>query len=343
MSSVTIKDIAKMASVSCATVSRVLNGESCVKEDTRQRVLALCREHGYRRNLLARSLSAKRTSLIGCIVSDLVNPLFAELALPLEQSARRQGYHMMLCHGRVESSDMKQIFDFLMGHRVDGIILVSSSNQAPELLQQYIDRVPVVLQGIFDMERHHLPVPCVSADHAAGGRMAAEYLYRLGHRKVLYLGVRESSYSHVLRYQGFAAAAASLGMSVRVAPNPGLSSNTDVGYQLAKQFFFDRFEQTAIFAACDSIALGVMAAAREFHISIPEELSLLGFDNISYSALPNICLSTFDPDIKQLAETTMTRLIQQIEGRGTSDTLPRLVRPVLVERETCRQVEKPIL
>ena len=188
MSTVTIKDIAKLADVSCATVSRALNGVPGVNLETRDRILTLCRQHGYRRNLLARSLSASHAGIIGCIVSDFNNPLFAEFFFALEQLARQQGYQVMLCYGRAENPDIRQLFDFLIGHHVDGIIFDSSSRHAPELVRLYAKRVPIVLQGMFDLPEHEQPAPTVCVDNTAGGRIAAEYLYGLGHREVVYLG-----------------------------------------------------------------------------------------------------------------------------------------------------------
>ena len=103
-------------------------------------------------------------------------------------------------------------------------------------------------------------------------------------------------------------------MSVQVSSNVGLSSTIDVGYQLSKEFFFDNYHATAMFAACDSIAMGVMAAAKEFHISIPEEISILGFDNINYSSLPNIRLTTLDCQKDLLAKTAIGGLLESLKA-----------------------------
>lgn len=338
MSTVTIKDIARLANVSCATVSRALNGGAGVNHETRERILVLCHQHGYRRNLLARSLSASHAGIIGCVVSDLENPLFAEIFLVLEQYASQLGYHVMLCHGRVEDPDIRQLFDFLIGHHVDGIILISSSRQAPELIRLYADRVPIVLQGMFDLPEGEIPAPAICVDNITGGRIAAEYLYGLGHRQVVYLGLRESSVSHALRYRGFSEAAQRLGMSLSVLSNESQSSTIDVGYQLAKKFFYDNYNATAMFAACDSIAVGAMAAAKEFHVSIPDEISMMGFDNIGYSTLPSISLTTLDCQKDLLAKALIECLLELIDSSEVFDPIPRMVPPILLERDTCRKI-----
>ena len=168
MSTVTIKDIARMAEVSIATVSRTLNGGRGVSPETRARILELCYQHGYRTNLLARGLSASRAGLIGCVISDLDNPLFSQTALILEQLARQLGYHVLFCHGRVEDRDIGQVFDFLIGHRVDGILLVSSSRQAPGLIGSYLSRVPIVLQGALERTADTPAIQSVCVDNYLG-------------------------------------------------------------------------------------------------------------------------------------------------------------------------------
>lgn len=336
MESVTIKDIARMAGVSCATVSRVLNGTPSVAPELRERIQDLCRQHGYRKNLLARGLSSGRTNLVGCILSDLDNPLFADMALALERFLRLRGYHLFLCRGRVEDGSIDQLFEFLIGHRVDGIILASSSRQAPALIRRYIQYIPIVLQGGLSDSHPDLAIPSVYVDSEAGGRAAAEYLFHLGHTRVAYLGTRENNYSHLARQHGFMAAAERLGMSVRTFPNDAYSSTMEAGYHLARQFFLDPFRETAVFAACDTIALGVMSAAREFHVAIPGNISLLGFDNIIYAGFPRIRLTTLDHQARQVVETAADRLLAQIQHPEAASTQPVMVPPLLVERATCR-------
>lgn len=337
MSTITIKDIARMAEVSIATVSRTLNGGRGVSRETRERILELCYRHGYRTNLLARGLSASRAGLIGCVISDLDNPLFSETALILEQLARQQSYHVLFCHGRVEDQDIGQVFDFLIGHRVDGILLVSSSKQAPALIGSYRSRVPIVLLGAFEETAQTPAIQAVCLDNCLGGRMAAEYLHRLGHRRIALLGARQNNCSHQLRLKGFTDTARQLGMAVRILPNTHTNSSTvAVGYALAKKFFIEDFQETAMFAVCDTVALGVMAAAKEFCVSIPGDLSLLGFDNIPYSDLPNIHLATLDHQISQVMSAALDRLLSQIGGDPPARHQSLMIPPALCPRHSCK-------
>lgn len=333
MSTITIKDIARMAGVSCATVSRVLNGTLTVRPENQERILELCRQHGYRRNLLARSLSAGKTGLIGCILSDLNHPLFSRMALALELYARQKGYHVLVCHGKAEDDDIETLFEFLIGHRVDGVIFISSSRRATELSRRYGRQVPVVLQGNASGPAEECGISSVSVDSFTGGRMAAEYLAGLGHRSAVYLGLRRESYSHSVRFQGFLEGARRCGMAVRDLPNETEVSTIEVGYRLGRQFFFSPHQETAVFASCDVLALGVMAAAKELYISIPGEVSLMGFDNISYAGLPNIRLTTIDHQADQVIKAAMDRLLAQMTGSVPPQAI--VLPPVLVKRASC--------
>lgn len=338
MRPVTIKDIAQLAHTSYATVSRALNGAPGVSAETRARILELCRTHGYRTNLLARSLSANRAGLLGVVVPDLDNPLFSEMSLTYERYARQRGYHVMLCHESRSVPGNDELFDYLLSHRVDGIILVGTSARAPAVVRRYGRQVPIVLQGDCDPAGGDSPIHTVSTGSALGGQMAAEYLHRLGHRRVVYLGMRENSVTHALRYEGFAETARHFGMAVQLLKNAGPASNQEIGYHLMKQFLFQNFKETAVFAACDALALGAMQAADEFGIAIPDRLSLMGFDNIAYAALPNIRLTTLDQNKKLLAETTVDCLLAMLDAPTDEEPRPILIPPTLLERDSCRAI-----
>ena len=203
MARMTIRDIARLAGVSVTTVSRALNNAPEINSQTRERVLQVCREQGYRSNLLARSLVSSRTRVLGVILPELSGPFHASIVLHLERYAQEQDYQIMLCCGRVGGSETAALFDFLVSHRVDGILLVSASSAAPDLLRRHARGTPSVLLGDVSPTATLQRINAVSTDNYVGGAMAAGYLSRLGHRRVLYLGPRRDSVTHVLRHQGF--------------------------------------------------------------------------------------------------------------------------------------------
>ena len=340
MQRVTIKDIARMAGVSVTTVSRALNDAPEISGETRERIMEICRREGYRTNLLARSLSASRTNVIGVVLPDISGPFHAALALHIETCAAEHGYQVMLCNGQPGDGRIDGLFDILIGQRVDGIILASASNSAMDLLERYQSIVPTVLLGAFARASSARRINSVSTDNYVGGQMAARYLYDLGHRKVVYLGVREGSRTHHLRHRGFLEKAAELGMEVDSVWNQERHSTAKAGYQMARELFLGPFPQTAVFAASDLIALGALQAADELGISAPGQLSLLGFDDIDYAALPKIRLTTISRRVQELARSGVRLLLELIESGDGTEFTQRLLTPALVERATCRDISK---
>ena len=134
---ITIKDIARIAGVSTSTVSRALSNSPELSEQTRQRILEICRREGYRVNALARSLICNKTNVIGLIVPEVTNPFYAELSLGIETHARSLGYNVILCNGQNDTKVTEELFGFLISHQVDGIILASSQQDAGTMIQNF--------------------------------------------------------------------------------------------------------------------------------------------------------------------------------------------------------------
>ena len=334
MRHVTIKDIARIANVSTSTVSRALSGSSELSEATRTRILDICRQEGYRVNALARSLICNKTNVLGVIVPEVTNPFHAEISLGIESHARTLGYNVMLCNSRQDPGTTADLFGFFTSHQVDGIILVSSHSDAVHWIHRFAGNTPTVLLGTPGTLGEE-EVNSVSVDNLAGGRIAAEYLLSLGHEKILYIGHRPGSLTHQLRLRGFVEKLKDAGLSPEIVESDADSSSIDMGYELSRRVFQDGCPYSAVFAATDSIALGVLKAADEQGISIPEELSLLGFDNIMYSALPKISLSTIDQRKPLLAKSAVDILVKVIESEEQDTFTPLMIRPRLVPRSSC--------
>jgi LacI family transcriptional regulator len=233
--------------------------------------------------------------------------------------------------------ETESLFEFLIGHRVDGVVLASSRDNARLWAAHYRDKVPTVLLSdclgtdVLD----HDAINSVSLNNRLGGSMGVEYLYGLGHRDILYFGMRPNSITHQRRYQGYQNAMQEHGLTPTVVENPRDTSSISAGYAMAKELFLGGHTCTAIFAATDSIAIGVFQAADEFGIEIPGDISLLGFDNITYSGLPKIQLCTIDQRKPQLAEASVDLLLHLIDNADDGEYTHRVIRPALVERESC--------
>lgn len=337
MRNATIKDVARVANVSYATVSRALSGSSGVSEETRELVLKICKELGYTPNYAARSMVAKSTELIGLIVTDIANPFMSEMAFNIEQIARESGYHIMLCNSVNDLGQEEQVFKLLMGRKVDGILIFPTSAHSHETLQKYLDKMPVVFvsENLSDF-----PASYVTVDNFSGTAIGTEYLYSLGHREILYFGRRQKRIAHRLRYDGYASVCKKYGLTPCFFDSSYPTDAIQHGYSMAMELFRDNPElpYTAIIASTDSNALGLMQAADECGIRIPEDISLLGFDNIPYTGLPKIMLSTIEQPYKLMAKAAVDMLLDKIEQPefGYSH---KVLTPKLVIRNSCRKLD----
>ena len=332
MKNVTLKDVAKAAGVSYATVSRALSGSSQIGSETRERVLKLCDDMGYTTNFVARSMVTKRTNLIGLVVPSVDNQFMSELAYHAEVSARSHGYNIMLCDSGPDLRQEKTVVKLLLGRQVDGILIVPQSSRSYESLKPYLDQTPTVFlsENLRDQ-----PQSYVAVDNSRGTYLGTQYLYELGHRDILYFGQRQST-THQLRAEGYLKACQELGLAPRYFNSEYTRSSIQGGYQLAKELFQKPLDYTAIFASTDSNALGVLTAADELGIDIPGRLSLIGFDNISATALSRIDLTTIDQPKKAMAVQAVDMLRDKIE-HGTQGYVHQILLPTLIRRGTCQE------
>ena len=332
MKNVTLKDVAKAAGVSYATVSRALSGSSQIGSETREQVLKLCDDMGYTTNFVARSMVTKRTNLIGLVVPSVDNQFMSELAYHAEVSARSHGYNIMLCDSGPDLRQEKTVVKLLLGRQVDGILIVPQSSRSYESLKPYLDQTPTVFlsENLRDQ-----PQSYVAVDNSRGTYLGTQYLYELGHRDILYFGQRQST-THQLRAEGYLKACQELGLAPRYFNSEYTRSSIQGGYQLAKELFQKPLDYTAIFASTDSNALGVLTAADELGIDIPGRLSLIGFDNISATALSRIDLTTIDQPKKAMAVQAVDMLRDKIE-HGTQGYVHQILLPTLIRRGTCKE------
>ena len=335
MKSVTLKDVAKAAGVSYATVSRALSGSPQIGSDTRERIIKLCDEMGYTTNYVARSMVMKKTDLIGLVVPSIDNQFMSELAYYAEMSARSHGYNVMLCNSGPDLKQEKTVVKLLLGRQVDGILIVPQSPKTYENIRAYTDQVPTVFlsENLRDQ-----PQSYVAADNSRGTYIGTKYLYELGHRDILYFGRRHST-THQLRAEGYMKACQELGLKQRFFNSEFSHSSINNGYQLAKDLFSKPIDYSAIFASTDSNAIGIMKAADELHIDIPGRLSLIGFDNIPSTSLPRLELTTIEQPKRDMAVQAVDMLRDKIEN-GTQGYVHQILMPTLIKRSTCRALNK---
>ena len=334
MKKTTIKDVAKVANVSYATVSRALSGSPEIGGETRERVLKICREMNYTTNYVAQSMVLKRTNLLGLIIASIDNPFMSELAHHIELRVRELGYSLVLCNSSNDVELEKHAFKLLLGRQADGIIIMPSHADSYAALKEFASAVPTVFMS---ENLRDLPESYVSVDNYQGTRIGTEYLYALGHRDILYFGRRKNSVTHQLRAEGYLDTCKQLHIAPRIYESGFASSTISAGYQMAKQLFQKQLRPTALFAATDSLALGALGAAEEAGIDIPAGLSVMGFDNITYSGLPRINLTTINQPKKSMGTLAVDMLLEKISDPAVGYS-HRILAPSLVERGSCRRI-----
>ena len=328
---VTIKDVAALAGVSFATVSRALDDRPEISRETKEKVRSACMQLGYVPNAAARGLTGQSTHTIGVIVPDISNPYFAGMATAIEQRAAERGYRVLLSNSmRIQEQELKGIDGFL-SRQIDGVIISALSPASQACHKDLLGGLPCVYIGV----NHGEDCSYVMADNETGAYEAARYLVDLGCRDILFFGGRTTSKTRTLRIRGFRRALAEAGLKGRDLAAPaegGLMRNWS--YRRALELFREGGPlPDAIFAYSDVTALKIMEAAEECGISIPNDVSLVGYDNISFTALPRIHLTTVSQKKIRQGHIAVDRLVEQIEGerKQTAD----LLQPELMIRSTC--------
>ncbi len=319
-------DVAAMAGVSSQTVSRVANNRSNVEEETRRRVLSAMRVLGYRPNTAARALVTGQFRTLGLISFGFSNFGNARTADAIARVAQRSGYtvNMVAIESQTERA-VHQAFDQLTMQAVDGIVLVEAQILDTPALR-LPPGVPVVMaQG--DLNLRH---PMVDTDQALGARLVTRHLLDLGHRTVWHVSGPEDSYSARGRAESWHATLKEAGATVPpvLFGDWSAASGYEAGLRLA-----ERPEVTAVFAANDQMALGVMRAMTQAGRRIPDDVSLAGFDDIEESAYLSPPLTTVHQDFDVVAERIVSLMLTQIETGEIPSTIA-LVAPRLVVRES---------
>ncbi|RLE27836.1 LacI family transcriptional regulator [Candidatus Acetothermia bacterium] len=327
---VTIKDVARAAGVSPSTVSRALNDSPLIREETKARIRRIAEELGYERNELARGLVMGASGAIGLVIPDITNPFFAEVTRGVGEVAHARGYGVILCNTEEDPERERSYIRLLRRKRVDGLILTTVTAEDPYLKALARSKTPFVLVS---RASQVVPAPYVGADDRLGGRLAVEHLVGLGHRRIAFIGGPPDVQSCVDRLAAFEAVLAEAGIPIREDWLLFSDFTQGSGYQAGKKLLSSEDRPTAVFAANDVVALGVLQAADELGLRVPEDLSVVGYDDISYAALPRIQLTTVAQPSFEMGTIAAEWLLTVREGKPQR-RLYRLLTPRLVVRQT---------
>jgi len=327
----TIRDIADLAGVSIATVSRVLNDRPDVAPETRRTVLQVVREHGFSTNRGARGLSSGRTGIIGLTLPLVADAYFGPMLSGASEALYEEDMRIILCPTLHEHDREVSLVQRLMRGTTDGAILMLPEESPEELLKLQQQGFPFVV--VDPREPPPDGIPCVSAMHAAGAKLATEHLLELGHRRIGAIAGNPGWYATEERLIGFRAALAAAG----ILPDPELIVYSDWrlprGTTAAEELLALSDPPTAIFGFNDNVAIGALHAARKRGLRVPEDLSVVGFDDTAQAEIVMPSLTSVRQPLAEMGRMGVSLLTRLLEGQRL-DALRIELSTVLVVRES---------
>ncbi len=327
----TVKDVAREAGVSLGTVSNVLNGKKGVKPESQKKVYQAIKKLGFQYNMTASALRTKTTKTIGLIIPTIVNPYYPELARGAEDEARKEGFTVFLCNSDRDVKKEMHYVNTLLSRGTDGVILVKS-----KLAEEELERLKLWTQVVLvdyekqnreeSSERFHM----VNVDDAEGVIQGIELLEQYGHSRIAFISGLQDEYSSRCRMETYQDCLRKRGIPLRKEYVITGDFSWQSGYKAAKQLFSLEERPTAIFAANDIMAIGALKAALEAGIRVPEELSILGYDDIEMSNLCSPSLTTIHQPKYQVGIEAVRMLMQNLNKQPDAENCLCLkTKPVL--------------
>jgi LacI family transcriptional regulator len=328
-----ILEVAKQAGVSPTTVSHVINNTRFVAESTRQRVLAAMDQLGYQPNALARSLRRGETKTLGLILPDSANPFFAEIGQEIENAAFQNGYSVILCNTEGEAEKESVYTNVLSTKQVDGMIFVAAGEKSDSISTLLRQKLPLVL---VDRDLGDVQVDAVLTDNFQGGQLAARHLIELDHRRVACVTGPSNLTPSAQRAIGFCSAMADAGLPLDPSFILRGDFTAESGYQAALAVLSRADRPTALFACNDMMALGVLRAASELGLSVPRDLSIVGYDDIKLCAYLIPPLTSVAQPKAQIGQIAIEMVTGRINDKNNSTRRIVLSTRLVVRQSTGR-------
>jgi len=334
----TIEDIAKIANVSKSTVSRVLNNTGSVSEITKNKVKKIIQELDYQPNQTARSLVTNKTNLVGIIVPDIKNPFYSKASWYSEKYFLEKDYITLILNTDNDSKMEKRSLEVLKNRNVDGIISIGGEKDLTNIINfNSKNTIPIVL---LDRKVSGYDIPSVTVDNYFGGRIVTDYLFELGHKKIIFA---TSSYTQAEkeRLNGFLESYHNKNIDLKNSIIFNLDefkwkSTSEV--KRITDFLNDKNPPTAIFASNDYKALQILKVLKKTNYKIPEQISLIGYDNIEFSSLVTPELSTVSQPIEKMISTGANMLCELMRRGKIEHKNSVSIKPELIKRESTRKV-----
>ncbi|MDP4098769.1 LacI family transcriptional regulator [Paenibacillus sp. P96] len=332
----TIYDIAREAGVSIATVSQVINGKGKISDKRRAEIMEIMERLNYQPSAIAAALTGKQTYTLGLLVPDISNPYFAELARAVEDRSRQLGYSVVICSTDNKDERVERYLNLLQQKKVDGMMIgtgISNSEILAPLLQQSI---PVAL-----VARHmpSLAIHTVVTDDRLGGALAAQHLLELGHTRVAVLSEPARVSSSQERLRGFREVLEKAGHTLEAKQIREATAELNAAKAAVLELLGQSDQPTALFCCNDIQAIGALQAAKELNLRVPEELSVIGFDNTILASVTSPPLTTIAQPIEELGRHAVDLLIEELkEERQPARNM--VLKPELIVRGSTTKVPK---
>lgn len=308
---VTISEVAKKAGVSKATVSRVLNQSKPVSDEIREKVMKVVNETGFNPNSIARSLVIKKTYLIGIVIPEIANPYFSQLVRGIEDEANARGYNIVICNADNEFEKENKSLQVLKSKQVDGIIFLTSHLLEEHNLFFKGNSIPTVIIGTNSKEFN---IPFVDIDNFTAAYDVVRYLISLGHSSIgLIRGPLTYQNVSFFRLEGYKKALQDHGLSFEEHFVKSGDYKFEGGYTAMEEFLKQDSKPTAIFAMNDEMAVGAMSCAIDRGVSIPKDMSIIGFDDISLASMVRPMLTTVHQPVYEMGVESIKSLINIIQ------------------------------
>ncbi|HCE1509697.1 substrate-binding domain-containing protein [Vibrio parahaemolyticus] len=330
----TMKDIAKLAGVSTSTVSHVINKTRFVSEEISERVNNAAKElNYYAPSALARSLKVNRTKTIGMLVTTSTNPFFGEVVKGVERSCYHKGYSLILCNTEGDNERMRQSINTLLQKRVDGLILMCSSLEGEriDVFERYPD-IPVVVMDwgpmLFTSDK-------IQDNSLRGGYLAAKYLIDCGHTEIGCITGPLIKHQAQMRYEGYKRAMNEAGLEFNANWIIESDFECEGGYQAFKKMAERGKLPSSIFVSNDMMAMGVINSANELGIKVPDDLSIIGYDDIHIAKFMSPSLTTIHQPKYRLGQAAVETLVRRLDDKSNEAQVVQL-EPTLVVRNSVK-------
>lgn len=330
----TIKDVARKSGVSVATVSRIINGLDGYSEETRLTVMKVVDELGYRRNAVAANLKIKKTHTIGVLMPKVDTGFYTEILNGIEDAAHKNNYSVIICNTGSSGIRTMEYLNVLCERQVDGIIACSISPKEDFDKQIVATHVPSILVSTLS---YRFAVPYVRVDDYQASYAAVTYLIKKGHKKVAMIaGPLSDPIAGLQRFNGYKQALTDNNIDINEKIIKYADFNFETGKEAMRELLKEKDQFTAIFAVCDTVAVAALSVAYENGINVPDDLSIIGYDNTKEASMCIPPLTTLAQPLSEMGEKAFNMILKKITTKSEVESI--IMPYTIVERSTVKKI-----